>query len=133
MKLNGIFSIIPAYRGLPALSSWLGVGRVVTTVYMMAAMDPLISIPHQATSGCGAPSPWAFDSTHHSNQTIGDRAFYVHIPASYNPNVPHAVVLSFHGFKGNDLQQEEISGFSQSGLKINGQVRAFDGFLNISP
>jgi hypothetical protein len=54
-------------------------------------------------------------------------SFYVHIPASYNPNVPHAVVLSFHGFKEDDVQQEEISGFSQSGLEINDRVRAFVG------
>jgi hypothetical protein len=91
----------------------------------MVALDPLIGIPQQAaTSGCGAPSPWNFDSTHHSNQTIHDRLFYVHIPASYSPNVSHSVVLSFHKFKEDDVQQEEISGFSQSGLEINGWVRA---------
>jgi poly(3-hydroxybutyrate) depolymerase len=74
-------------------------------------------------SGCGAASPWTFDSTQHSNQTIGDRAFLVHIPDSYDSSVPHAVVLSYHGFKGNDTQQEEISAFSESGLEINGKVR----------
>jgi hypothetical protein len=81
MKLNRIFSIIPGLRGLSTIRLWLGVGRVATTVYMMA-LDPLIGIPQQAaTSGCGAPSPWNFDSTHpsHSNQTIHDRSFYVRL------------------------------------------------------
>jgi hypothetical protein len=74
------------------------------------------------SSGCGIPSPWTFDSTHHSNQSIGDRSFYVHIPPSYNPNVPHAVVLSYHGYEEDDVIQEKISAFSQQGFLINNQV-----------
>jgi len=37
-------------------------------------------------------------------------------------------VLSFHGFKKDDVQQEEISGFSQSGLEINGR-----GIIGVYP
>jgi hypothetical protein len=102
----------------------LGLDRILNL--SLAAQTFLFGAQDQqaiTSSGCGSPSPWKFDSTHHSNRTIGDRSFYVHIPASYDQNVPHAVVLSFHGFKGDDVQQEKISGFSAHGLKINGQVR----------
>lgn len=103
-----------------------GLSRIVTSVYTATAVlffgtpqQPARLDSYWLSSGCGAPSPWKFDSTQHSNQSIKDRSFYVHIPAAYNPNVAHAVVLSFHGFKGDDVSQEEISGFSQQGLKIN--------------
>jgi hypothetical protein len=110
---------------LVALLAWPLINQDVTTVYM-AAMA-LIGIPQTAesltSSGCGVSSPWKFDSTYHSNRTLGDRSFYVHIPESYDSNVPHAVVLSFHGNEKNDAQQERISGFSRQGLTINSRVR----------
>jgi poly(3-hydroxybutyrate) depolymerase len=97
-----------------------GLDRIVnlslaTQTFLFGTQDQLAV----TSSGCGTRSPWKFDSTHHSNRTIGDRSFYVHIPPSYNPNVPHAIVLSFHGFKEDDVKQEKISGFSAPGLKIN--------------
>ncbi len=109
---------------LVALLAWPLIGQDVTILYM--ATVALINIPQTAdplTSGCGVSSPWKFDSTYHSNRTLGDRSFYVHIPESYNSNFPHAVVLSFHGNTKNDSQQERISGFSQHGLTINNRVR----------
>ncbi|KAF7343378.1 hypothetical protein MVEN_01770100 [Mycena venus] len=36
-------------------------------------------------------------------------------------SVPHALVVSFHGFKANDKKQEKISGFSEKGLTLNGK------------
>jgi hypothetical protein len=57
------------------------------------------------------------------NVTTGDRSFRVHIPVSYDASTPHAMVLSFHGFKRNDVNQEKISGFSDKGIKLNGKVR----------
>jgi len=102
--------------------------NIVTTVYM-AVVAPFFSTTQDSvistTSGCGTPSEWKFDETHHSNQTLGDRAFYVHIPASYDQNVAHPVVLSFHGFEKDDVGQEKTSGFSRSGLKINNRVLHF--------
>jgi hypothetical protein len=77
-----------------------------------------------ATSGCGFTPVWQFDAHNHANITTGDRSFLVHIPASYDPTTPHAVVLSFHGYKGNDLKQEKISEFSEKGIKLNGKVMA---------
>jgi hypothetical protein len=77
-----------------------------------------------ATSGCGFTPVWQFDAHNHANITAGDRSFLVHIPASYDPTTPHAVVLSFHGYKGNDLKQEKISEFSAKGIRLNGKVMA---------
>lgn len=59
------------------------------------------------------------------NVTVGDRSFLVHIPSSYNANTPHAMVVSYHGFKDNDVKQEAITGFSEKGLTLNGKVCLF--------
>jgi hypothetical protein len=72
--------------------------------------------------GCGAATPWTFDTKNHSNQTIGDRSFLVHIPAKYNSNTTHPVVFSFHGYGEDDLKQERISGFSREGNWIDSKV-----------
>lgn len=77
-----------------------------------------------AMSGCGSVPSWKFDANNHANVTMGDRSFLVHIPASYAPKTHHPVVVSFHGFKENDLHQEKISGFSGKGIKLNGKVSA---------
>ena len=120
-----------------------GVGRLATIFYRTILVGSLIG--HGAggedaminadveslarvlrSRGCDAPSPWTFDrsQTNHINRTIGDddRSFYVHLPPSYNLNTAHAVVLSFHGYMGSDLDQESISAFSQNGLTVNGRV-----------
>ncbi|KAJ6534018.1 alpha/beta-hydrolase [Mycena vulgaris] len=74
-----------------------------------------------AAAGCASSTSWTFDSTNHSNQTIGDRSFLVHIPANYNPQTEHAVVLSFHGYGASDAKQEKITGFSKAGNLIDGK------------
>ncbi|KAJ7639780.1 alpha/beta-hydrolase [Mycena polygramma] len=76
--------------------------------------------PGNATAGCSGTSNWQFDDTNHANVTMGDRSFLVHLPANYNPTIPHALVVSFHGFKGNDKKQEKITGLSEKGLTLNG-------------
>jgi hypothetical protein len=78
--------------------------------------------PGNATAGCSQASSWDFDDTNHANITMGDRSFLVHIPANYNPTTPHALVLSFHGFKANAKKQELITGLSEKGLTLNGKV-----------
>ncbi|KAJ6631345.1 Alpha/Beta hydrolase protein [Mycena sp. CBHHK59/15] len=67
---------------------------------------------------CGSMA-WTFDSNNHLNQTIGNRSFLVHIPAKYDPNTTHAVVLSFHGYGADDREQEEITGLSKDGNLID--------------
>jgi hypothetical protein len=105
----------------------LALSGIVTAVYLATVVSS-IGLQQQPasldsiSSGCGVHSPWKFDSTHHSNRSIGDRSFYVHIPPSYNPNVPHAVVLSYYGYEEDDVIQEKISAFSQQGFLINNQV-----------
>jgi polyhydroxybutyrate depolymerase len=74
-------------------------------------------------SGCGSASAWKFDDTNHSNVTMGSRTFLVHVPPTYDFNVQHPVVLSFHGYGDNDTFQELITGFSESHLQIDGRVR----------
>ena len=86
----------------------------------------------KATSGCGLAPTWDFDEDNHANITIGDRSFLVHIPAAYDATSPHAVVLSFHGFKRNDLKQEKVSGLSEKGLKLNGKVWAGGSLSDLS-
>jgi hypothetical protein len=83
---------------------------------------PPSTAPGNATAGCSQASTWEFDSDNHANVTMGDRSFLVHIPANYNPTTPHALVVSFHGFKGNDKKQEKITGLSEKGLTLNGKV-----------
>ncbi|KAI0933436.1 hypothetical protein AcV5_005583 [Taiwanofungus camphoratus] len=74
----------------------------------------------RATSGCSlSSSPWKFDNTNHANRTIGDRSFYVHIPATYKQNAPHPVVLSYHGYGETPTIQESISSLSDDSLRIN--------------
>ncbi|KAJ7286859.1 hypothetical protein C8J57DRAFT_1495353 [Mycena rebaudengoi] len=69
-------------------------------------------------AGCGATS-WAFDSTNNANQTVGDRSFLVHIPADYDANTTHPVVLSFHGYGEDDKAQERSTGLSNEGYLID--------------
>jgi hypothetical protein len=109
-----IFDIFPAIlsvatylSGLPAHLEYLNYKSSDTT----------------ASSGCGSAPTWQFDANNHVNVTTGDRSFRVHIPVSYDASTPHAMVLSFHGFKRNDVNQEKISGFSDKGIKLNGKVR----------
>lgn len=81
--------------------------------------------------GCGSVSFWKFDDTNHCNVTMGSRTFLVHIPPTYDTNVRHPVVLSFHGYGDNDTFQERITGFSESNLQIDGRVR--EGKMSINP
>ncbi|KAJ7130339.1 hypothetical protein C8R44DRAFT_872150 [Mycena epipterygia] len=82
---------------------------------------PPSQAPGNATAGCSQASTWQFDDTNHANITMGDRSFLVHIPANYNSTTPHALVVSFHGFKANAKEQELITSFSDEGLTLNGK------------
>jgi hypothetical protein len=82
-----------------------------------------------ASSGCGSAPTWQFDTYNRANVTMGDRSFLVHIPVSYDVTTPHAMVLSFHGFKRDNVNQEKISGFSDKGIKLNGKVWADSSLL----
>ncbi|KAJ7056885.1 hypothetical protein C8F01DRAFT_337612 [Mycena amicta] len=90
-------------------------------------------LPHRpTTTGCSASSTSKFlakfSSTNYANITLalspelgGNRALLVHLPAAYNPSTPHALVVSFHGFKSNALKQERITGLFEAGVLINGK------------
>lgn len=95
----------------------------------VALVLSVLAVPHKGvpraitSPGCGSDTPWVFDYNDHSDQAIGDRSFLVHLPQRYNLNTPHPVVLSFHGYGEDDLQQERISGFSKAGNTIDDKVR----------
>jgi hypothetical protein len=132
MNLHWLVDKIPSLPNLSNLPQGIGIGRLATVIYgtvgSLMGGEVAVNSLTQPSSGCSGTSTWKFDSTHHSNRTIGNRSFYVHIPPSYKSNVAHAVVLSFHGYKGSDLKQEKISSLSNRGLTINGKVG-----LNIIP
>jgi len=89
--------------------------------------------PSNATAGCSTSSAKAaflakFSDTSHQNVSLalspalgGTRTFLVHLPANYNPDVPHALVVSYHGFKSSAKKQERITGLSEQGVLINGK------------
>ena len=83
--------------------------------------NPPPSVPNN--SGCGSVSAWKFDDTNHSNVSMGDRSFLVHIPPSYDINTYYPTVFSFHGYGDNETLQELITGLSEPNVQINGQVR----------
>lgn len=80
------------------------------------------SASSNGTAGCSANTTWQFDAENHMNVTMGNRSFLVHIPADYSATTPHAMVISYHGFKDNDIKQEKITGLSDKGLTLNGRV-----------
>ncbi|KAJ7056905.1 alpha/beta-hydrolase [Mycena amicta] len=97
------------------------------------SVDPIPSTaPSNETKGCSASSTSKFlakfSSTNHANITLalspelgGNRTFLVHLPTAYSPSTPHALVVSFHGFKSSALKQERITGLSEAGVLINGK------------
>ncbi len=54
-----------------------------------------------------------------------DRAFWVHVPPSYDPNAPTPVVLDFHGYSSNATQQALWSGMNTASDA--------DGFIAVHP
>lgn len=100
-------------------SSVLLVSVVSVVAIVVSRSEPKKISP---TAGCGSKPSWTFNAENHYNHTIGDRSFLVHIPAKYNFSMTHPVVLSFHGYGEDGLEQERISGFSEEGNLIDGKV-----------
>ncbi|KAJ7056887.1 hypothetical protein C8F01DRAFT_1086582 [Mycena amicta] len=80
-----------------------------------------LELDHHRTQQDAPPSPTVTrEPRHHHSRALSlelgrNRTFSVHLPAAYNPNTPHALVVSLHGFKGNALTQERITGLSEAG------------------
>jgi polyhydroxybutyrate depolymerase len=53
------------------------------------------------------------DATWTVQTANGARVFNVHVPASYSTATPTPVVLNFHGFGSDGIQQDELSGMSR--------------------
>ncbi|MYT68912.1 MULTISPECIES: PHB depolymerase family esterase [unclassified Streptomyces] len=77
---------------------------------------PAVAQPHRAagSAGCGTPTdltPGA--STARSLTVDGERRDYlVHLPASYDPDRPTPLVLSFHGHGRTSDYQERLTGMN---------------------
>lgn len=91
---------------------------VITT---LLGFQPFFSVPSPSPSESSHCTP--FDATRHVHCTISNRTYLLHRPASYDGTTPHthALVLSFHGQKGNSARQETLSQFSDSELFIDGK------------
>lgn len=103
---------------------------LTATFLLLLTTTSGLPLARGANSGCGSPSPWSFGKNGSVTIHKDDRSFIVHIPANYQPNDAHAVVLSFHGFSQTPENQEKISGLSEEGLTINDKVRNI--FLSIT-
>lgn len=79
---------------------------------------PFLGIPH--TAGCGSSFP-AGDSI----GDLGERWFRLHVPESYDPGHPAALVLNFHGYGRTAGDQEAYSGF----VPISDR----EGFILVTP
>lgn len=58
-----------------------------------------------ASAACGSSST-AGDFV----ETVDGRSYRLHVPASYSPNVPAALVVNFHGYDRTAAEQEQYSG-----------------------
>lgn len=58
-------------------------------------------------------------------ETVNGRSYRLHIPAGYNPNVPVALVVNFHGYGRTAAEQEQYSGL----VPISDR----EGFILVTP
>ncbi|KZV91833.1 alpha/beta-hydrolase [Exidia glandulosa HHB12029] len=76
-------------------------------------------------TGLSRTSIYTFDETGHATRTLpNNRTYLVHIPKDYSRtlpiNLPHPVVLSYHGNGGTSAKQETLSQWSEENVKLNG-------------
>lgn len=81
----------------------------------------------QATACRAIPSDAAFGRTYERSIRVGGdvRSYRVHVPADFDATQPAAVVLNYHGFSGEALTQELLSGLVP--------VADREGFLLVTP
>lgn len=70
--------------------------------------------PPGMANGCGK-EPGANDRKWSLQHGGKNREFYVHYPASYDPNVPHPVVFDFHGRTMNARSEQAMTGMVGAG------------------
>ncbi len=67
------------------------------------------TIPPPVLAGCSGLSPQPQDRTWTLAVNGQQRTAQVHVPPTYDPSVPTAVVLNFHGFTSDGSQEELLS------------------------
>jgi polyhydroxybutyrate depolymerase len=86
---------------------------------------PASDLASATTAGCGQPAPIQPDSMWTLHFGGLDRLVRVHVPTSYDPQKPTAVVLDFHGFTSNGDQEILLNG-------MNTKADA-EGFISVHP
>jgi poly(3-hydroxybutyrate) depolymerase len=84
------------------------------------------SLASQPSSGCGKQIPKAIELGTSKNLTIDSasgetpRNYRIHVPESYDTNVPVPLIFSFHG-RGKDMEfQDQLSQFSNASYGFGG-------------
>jgi poly(3-hydroxybutyrate) depolymerase len=80
----------------------------------------------QRSSGCTKPIPKVIELGTSKNLTIDSasgetpRNYRIHVPKSYDPDVPVPLIFSFHG-RGKDMEyQDQLSQFSNESFGFQG-------------
>lgn len=65
------------------------------------------------STGCAEQLLLNSDATTNEAITYGQttRSYLIHLPPGYNNSIPHALILSFHGYSSDDYDEERISRF----------------------
>jgi polyhydroxybutyrate depolymerase len=87
---------------------------------------PMERNPGAAFTGCG--QPFAKGLTPGTMTSGGvERTYRLYVPSSYDPNLPTALVLNFHGFTGSGRQQEANSHMTDEAERSGFITVAADG------
>ena len=101
-----------------------------------AAAAPVLKTEAEGggSAGCGQAPPVTPGQTRSFTVNAGGlkRTFRLHIPPGYDENVPASLVLNFHGYTGNALENERNSEMSDHAdangyLVVYPQATEFDG------
>jgi len=82
----------------------------------------------QSSQGCGKPLPELVGPGVSKNLSIDSasgaspRQYRIHVPKTYDPNVPYPVILSFHGRTRDMLYQEQLTQLSEPSANFDGIV-----------
>jgi len=87
------------------------------------------TLPAAGSSGCGKPLASNLTLGKTTNRSVAsggsNRSYLLHVPAGYDPAKPAPVVLNFHGFGSDPVQQNAVSAFEP--------VSDREGFILVTP
>lgn len=72
------------------------------------------------SDGCGTEQRFAGESKSFEIESSGGtRTYLVHLPANYQADDPHPLIVAYHGAAGDSEGMEGLSGFSNEALNPN--------------